>query len=141
MERLRKGIPNVTLRTTYMVGFPGEGEEDFARLCDFVRETRFDRVGVFRYSDEEGTAAHALPGKVPQTVARERYRLLLEIQKNFVLISLKASRFSLIICYRIGVGIEKVISITSSLFIDIFPSTDVYNVTIKKMRKFFQLSV
>jgi len=90
VERLRKGIPNVTLRTTYMVGFPGEGEEDFARLCDFVRETRFDRVGVFRYSDEEGTAAHALPGKVPQAVARERYRRLLEIQREIMLEKLES---------------------------------------------------
>lgn len=84
VERLREGIPDVTLRTTYMVGFPGEGEEDFARLCDFVRETRFDRVGVFRYSDEEGTAAYQLPGKVPRTVARERYRRLLEIQREIM---------------------------------------------------------
>ena len=90
VERLRKGIPNVTLRTTYMVGFPGEGEEDFARLCDFVRETRFDRVGVFRYSDEEGTAAHALPGKVPQAVARKRYRRLLEIQREIMLEKLES---------------------------------------------------
>jgi ribosomal protein S12 methylthiotransferase len=85
VERLREGIPNLTLRTTYMVGFPGESEEDFARLCDFVRETRFDRVGVFRYSDEEGTAAHRLAGKVPRAVARERYQRLLEIQREIML--------------------------------------------------------
>jgi ribosomal protein S12 methylthiotransferase len=85
VERLRQGIPNVTLRTTYMVGFPGESEEDFARLCEFVRETRFDRVGVFRYSDEEGTAAYRLPGKVPRAVARERYQHLLGIQQEIML--------------------------------------------------------
>jgi len=90
VERLRQGIPNVTLRTTYMVGFPGEEEDDFARLCDFVQETRFDRVGVFRYSDEEGTAAHRLPGKVPQVVARERYHHLLEIQREIMLEKLRA---------------------------------------------------
>ena len=73
-----------------MVGFPGEGEEDFARLCDFVRETRFDRVGVFRYSDEEGTAAYQLPGKVPRTVARERYRRLFEIQREIMLEKLES---------------------------------------------------
>jgi ribosomal protein S12 methylthiotransferase len=84
VERLREGVPNVTLRTTYMVGFPGEDEEDFARLCDFVRETRFDRVGVFRYSDEEGTAAYGLPGKVPRTLARQRYHHLLEIQREIM---------------------------------------------------------
>ena len=91
VERLRQGIPGVTLRTTYMVGFPGEEEEDFARLCDFVRETRFDRVGVFRYSDEEGTAAHRLPGKVPRAVARERYHRLLEIQQEIMLEKLESS--------------------------------------------------
>ena len=90
VERLREGIPNVTLRTTYMVGFPGEDEEDFARLCDFVRETRFDRVGVFRYSDEEGTAAYGLPGKVPRTVARQRYHRLLEIQREIMLEKLES---------------------------------------------------
>jgi ribosomal protein S12 methylthiotransferase len=90
VERLRKGIPDVTLRTTYMVGFPGEGEEDFARLCDFVRETRFDRVGVFRYSDEEGTAAYQLPGKVPRAVARQRYQRLLEIQREIMLDKLES---------------------------------------------------
>ena len=90
VERLREGIPDVTLRTTYMVGFPGEDEEDFARLCDFVRETRFDRVGVFRYSDEEGTAAYGLPGKVPRAVARERYHRLLEIQREIMLEKLES---------------------------------------------------
>jgi len=84
VERLRERISDVTLRTTYMVGFPGEDEEDFARLCDFVRETRFDRVGVFRYSDEEGTAAYQLPGKVPRAVARKRYRHLCEIQREIM---------------------------------------------------------
>jgi ribosomal protein S12 methylthiotransferase len=84
VARLREGIPDVTLRTTYMVGFPGEGEDDFARLCDFVRETRFDRVGVFLYSDEEGTAAYRLPGKVPRNVARKRHRRLLAIQREIM---------------------------------------------------------
>jgi ribosomal protein S12 methylthiotransferase len=90
VERLRQGIPDVTLRTTYMVGFPGESEEDFVRLCDFVRETRFDRVGVFRYSDEEGTAAYRLPEKVPRDVARERYHRLLEIQQEIMLEKLES---------------------------------------------------
>jgi ribosomal protein S12 methylthiotransferase len=91
VDRLREGIPGIALRTTYMVGFPGEEEEDFARLCDFVRETRFDRVGVFRYSDEEGTAAHRLPGKVAREVARERYHRLLEIQQEIMLEKLESS--------------------------------------------------
>ena len=90
VERLRHAIPGVTLRTTYMVGFPGEDEDDFARLCDFVRETRFDRVGVFRYSDEEGTAAHRLPGKVTRAVASERYHRLIEIQREIMLEKLES---------------------------------------------------
>jgi len=84
VERLRAGIPGVTLRTTYIVGFPGETEADFEALLDFVRETRFDRVGVFRYSDEEGTAAFALPDKVERSVARERYRRLTQVQREIM---------------------------------------------------------
>jgi ribosomal protein S12 methylthiotransferase len=90
VERLRQGIPGVTLRTTFMVGFPGEDEDDFERLCDFVREIRFDRLGVFRYSDEEGTAAYGLPGKVPRTVARERYQHLMQIQREIMLEKLES---------------------------------------------------
>ncbi len=77
--RLRDGIPNLTLRTTLIVGFPGEQDGDFDALCDFVREVRFDRVGVFRYSDEEGTAAYDHGEKVPRSLARERYDALTEI--------------------------------------------------------------
>jgi hypothetical protein len=72
-------IPGVTLRTTFIVGFPGESEDDFAQLLDFVAESRFDRVGIFRYSDEEGTAAAALDGKVSRAVARERYQRLAKL--------------------------------------------------------------
>ena len=80
MAKLRERIPGVTLRTTFIVGFPGETEDDFAQLLEFVAESRFDRVGIFRYSDEEGTAALALDGKVPRAVARERYRRLAKLQ-------------------------------------------------------------
>ena len=80
VAKLRERIPGVTLRTTFIVGFPGETEEDFAELLEFVAESRFDRVGIFRYSDEEGTAALALDGKVPRALARERYRRLAKLQ-------------------------------------------------------------
>jgi ribosomal protein S12 methylthiotransferase len=80
VAKLRERIPGVTLRTTFIVGFPGETEDDFSQLLDFVAESRFDRVGIFRYSDEEGTAALALDGKVPRAVARERYRRLARLQ-------------------------------------------------------------
>jgi ribosomal protein S12 methylthiotransferase len=80
VAKLRERIPGVTLRTTFIVGFPGESEDDFQELLDFVAESRFDRVGIFRYSDEEGTAAAALGAKVPRAVARERYRRLAQLQ-------------------------------------------------------------
>jgi ribosomal protein S12 methylthiotransferase len=82
VERLRASIPGLALRTTFIVGFPGETDADFEALCDFVRKVRFDRVGVFRYSDEEGTAARDLPGKVPARAARARHRALLEILRE-----------------------------------------------------------
>jgi ribosomal protein S12 methylthiotransferase len=90
VEQLRAAIPGLTLRTTFIVGFPGETEADFEALCDFVRETRFDRVGVFRYSDEEGTAGADLPGKVPRAVARARYRRLTGIQREIMAEGLRA---------------------------------------------------
>lgn len=84
VERLRAGIPALTLRTTFIVGFPGETDADFEALCEFVREARFDRVGVFRYSDEEGTAAAGYAGKVPRSVARARYRALTTLQRGIM---------------------------------------------------------
>jgi ribosomal protein S12 methylthiotransferase len=81
IARLRAGIPGLTLRTTFIVGFPGETDADFEELCEFVRQARFDRVGVFRYSDEEGTAAAAYPDKVARAVARTRHRRLMAIQR------------------------------------------------------------
>jgi ribosomal protein S12 methylthiotransferase len=85
VERLRAGIPDLTLRTTVIVGFPGETEKDFEELLEFVREVGFDRLGVFRYSDEEGTAAFELADKVPREVARERYRRLTDLQRGIML--------------------------------------------------------
>ncbi len=84
VARLRAGIPGVTLRTTFIVGFPGETDADFETLCDFVREARFDRLGVFRYSDEEGTAAFGLGDKVPRKLARARHRELMAVQREIM---------------------------------------------------------
>jgi len=84
VARLRERIPGVTLRTTFIVGFPGETDADFACLCDFVREMRFDHVGIFRYSDEEGTAAHAYGEKVPRATARRRHRELVGLQSEIM---------------------------------------------------------
>ncbi len=79
VAKLRDRIPGLTLRTTFIVGFPGETEADFEALCEFARESRFDRAGVFRYSDEEDTAAFEHESKVPAELARERYRVLVAL--------------------------------------------------------------
>ena len=76
----RKIIPGVALRTSLIVGFPGETQERFDRLLAFVRETRFDHVGVFEYSREEGTAADALPGHIPESVKELRRGIIMEEQ-------------------------------------------------------------
>ncbi len=90
LARLRERIPNAVIRTTFIVGFPGETDEDFEELCEFVRESRFDRVGVFRYSDEEGTRAETLGNKVPVGVARARHRRLMELQRGLMRKGLEA---------------------------------------------------
>ena len=82
-------MPGVAVRTTFITGFPGETEEDFEELRAFVRSVEFDRVGVFTYSDEEGTPAFGLPGKVDAKVARERRAKLMRAQSR---ISLKRNR-------------------------------------------------
>jgi ribosomal protein S12 methylthiotransferase len=84
VARLRERIPGAVLRTTFIVGFPGESDADFEELCEFVRETRFERVGVFRYSDEEGTSAQALGEKVPRSVSRKRHRELMKLQHGIM---------------------------------------------------------
>ena len=80
IDRIRKGIPGVTFRTTLIVGFPGETREDFLELKQFCREMEFDRLGVFTYSDEEDTAAYAMEPKVPARTAERRRRTLMEQQ-------------------------------------------------------------
>ncbi len=84
VEKLRARLPGAVLRTTFIVGFPGETDADFEALCRFVRDVRFDRVGVFRYSDEEGTSAAAFSGKVPRAVARRRHRELMKLQHGIM---------------------------------------------------------
>src|SRR5215813_6200783 len=82
IEKMRRVIPDVTLRTSFIVGFPGETREEFEELCDFVREARFDWVGTFGYSDEEGAAAHGLKDKVPGREIERRRKRLMEIQRQ-----------------------------------------------------------
>ncbi len=80
IKRAREIIPEVALRTSLIVGFPGETEEKFDRLLEFVRETRFDHLGVFEYSRQEGTVAAALPGQIPEEEKESRRRIIMEEQ-------------------------------------------------------------
>ncbi|MFN2455984.1 MAG: 30S ribosomal protein S12 methylthiotransferase RimO [Pyrinomonadaceae bacterium] len=82
IRRVRERVPGISIRTTFITGFPGETEEDFAELLAFVRNAEFDRVGVFTYSDEEGTHAFDLPEKVDaRTATRRRARLMKEQER------------------------------------------------------------
>jgi ribosomal protein S12 methylthiotransferase len=92
VERVRARIPGVTLRTTFIVGHPGETDAAFRRLCDFVRESELDRVGVFTYSQEEGTVAALLPGRVPRKELEARRHELLRIQRTVSKKRLRALR-------------------------------------------------
>ncbi|HKV55140.1 MAG TPA: 30S ribosomal protein S12 methylthiotransferase RimO [Candidatus Binataceae bacterium] len=89
LDRIRSRVPGVALRTSFIVGFPGETDNAFERLVDFVREQEFDRVGVFTYSREEGTAAHYFADQVPERVKRRRRAHLMETQAE---ISLRRNR-------------------------------------------------
>ncbi|HST52726.1 MAG TPA: 30S ribosomal protein S12 methylthiotransferase RimO [Pyrinomonadaceae bacterium] len=89
VARVRERVPDVAVRTTFITGFPGETEEDFEELLAFVRNVEFDRVGVFTYSDEEGTPAFDLPGKVDARVAKRRRARLMKEQSR---ISLRRNR-------------------------------------------------
>lgn len=82
VETARRRIPDLTLRTTMLVGFPGETDAEFEELCDFVKKMRFDRLGVFQYSHEEGTRAHELEDDVPAELKAERANRLMEIQQE-----------------------------------------------------------
>ncbi len=81
LRRIREQLPEAVLRTTFIVGFPGETEEHFEHLLDFVAEQRFDHVGVFTFSPEEGTAAAELPNPVPAAIAQERKDRLMALQQ------------------------------------------------------------
>ena len=89
VKKLRTEIPEIALRTSFIVGFPGETDEDFKKLCHFVEETQFDRLGVFCYSREEGTPAAEMPDQISERVKRERYKKLMQLQAR---VSFKRNR-------------------------------------------------
>jgi ribosomal protein S12 methylthiotransferase len=82
IQKARALCPEIALRTTFIVGFPGETDRDFQDLLDFVLDVRFDNLGAFRYRAEEGTPAARMPGHVPERVKRERYDALMRLQKG-----------------------------------------------------------
>jgi len=82
LEKIRTAIPSVTLRTSFIVGFPGETEDDFRCLVSFVEAAQFDHVGVFLYSNEETSASYALPAQVPAAVAERRKQKLMTVQRR-----------------------------------------------------------
>lgn len=85
IEKLRNRIPEMTIRTSLIVGFPGETEKEFNNLLDFVRQAQFDRLGVFTYSQEEGTPAAKMPNQVAEEVKEERYEQIMELQQKISL--------------------------------------------------------
>jgi len=82
LERIRKTIPGVTIRTSFIAGFPGETRQEFEELCDFVKAAQFDRMGVFSYSDEDTSRSFALDGKVDGRTIHNRKRTLMAIQRK-----------------------------------------------------------
>ena len=85
VRRLRESVPGITLRTTAIVGFPGETEEDFAELCAYIKKEKFDRFGAFIYSPEEGTPAATMPDQIPEQTKQDRYDILMEAQADISL--------------------------------------------------------
>jgi ribosomal protein S12 methylthiotransferase len=82
VDKLRSGIPGVALRTTFIVGFPGETEKEFETLLNFIRSTRFERLGIFKYSQEEGSRAARMPNQIPLKIKNARYRIAMSLQQQ-----------------------------------------------------------
>jgi ribosomal protein S12 methylthiotransferase len=80
IRKIRTGVPGIALRTTFIVGFPGETDASFETLLDFIRETKFERLGVFAYSKEDGTRAGAMTGQIPDKVKQQRRKLAMAVQ-------------------------------------------------------------
>ena len=89
LKTLRKKMPDVTLRTSLIVGFPGETEAQFEELKEFVKKAKFDKLGVFEYSKEEGTAASKMKGQIPAKVKAQRKNQIMEVQQEVSLVKNK----------------------------------------------------
>jgi ribosomal protein S12 methylthiotransferase len=84
LKNLRKRIPGIIIRTSFIVGFPGEDEEDFKNLCEFIEQYKIDRMGVFEYSKEEDTAAAKLKNQISKKIKQKRYKEIMCLQKEIV---------------------------------------------------------
>ncbi len=84
VSKLRERVPGMIIRTTVIVGFPGETEEDFAELCEFVKEARFDNLGAFTYSREEGTVAYDMENQIDEQVKQDRYDIIMRTQGDII---------------------------------------------------------
>src|SRR6266702_3035258 len=82
IDRLRAGIPGLALRTTFIVGFPGETDEEFESLLEFIGRVRFERLGIFKYSREDGSRAAKMPGQIPAKIKNARYRAAMSVQQQ-----------------------------------------------------------
>ena len=82
IARIRAGIPGIAIRTTFIVGFPGETEEEFETLLDFIERTRFERLGIFTYSQEEGSRAAKMDGQLSQKIKTARYKKAMSLQQR-----------------------------------------------------------
>src|SRR5260370_36575365 len=82
IHKLRAGIPGLVLRTTFIVGFPGETDAEFARLLDFIRRARFERLVIFKYCQEGGSLASEMPGQIPAKIKNGRYLAAMLIQQQ-----------------------------------------------------------
>ena len=82
IQKLRKEIPGVVIRTTVMVGFPGETEEDFSKLYNFIKEAKFEKLGAFTYSKEEGTPASRLKEQIHPMTKKSRYNKIMKLQQE-----------------------------------------------------------
>ena len=84
VKKLREGVPGITIRTTVMVGFPGETDEEFTELCEYLGEAEFDRLGAFTYSREEDTPAYKLPDQIDEQIKQERYDIVMRQQLHIM---------------------------------------------------------
>ena len=82
IKKLRREIPGIVIRTTFIVGFPGETQEDFDELCEFVKEAKFEHAGVFTYSREEGTPAYDFPDQIDEQIKQDRMDILMKMQMH-----------------------------------------------------------